>query len=486
MNITVLINPDILREFFYCFGLKILRPAITDFNLSDNSLILLNQYFLIENKEGAGGFMKLPWDKNYIKFSFHIVVTVVIIYALKLCVDFLAYIITNLGEIYTGLGNFFDWLFSVCATLVIAFIISYVLDPAVDFFQNKYDIISKRYIMAQIKKSKSFKEFLIKLHIKKKLRTKKNEVVYKKRTAGTLITFLIIILLIYFGINFLIGKISESGGDNIIDSIIAFVNSSFSDFSKLYDNMEKILKNYGVFEYAEQYINSFTKELTAFVSNIGTGIVDFIYSFASGFLNILIGFVIAFYFLRDKESIKHKFQEIFKAFFPPKFNTVLQNVASDINAVFSGYIRGQIIDASIMSVLISTGLMLIDVNFAVIIGIISGFANIIPYFGAFMAFILAMIVTLLSGEPIKALYAAIVITVLQQLDGIVIGPKVVGENVKLSPVMVIIALAVAAELFGLWGMVLAIPVFATIKLFAQRFFYRQKLKKEHLFTENHN
>ena len=95
-----------------------------------------------------------------------------------------------------------------------------------------------------------------------------------------------------------------------------------------------------------------------------------------------------------------------------------------------------------------------------------------------------MIVTLLSGEPIKALYAAIVIIVLQQLDGIVIGPKVVGENVKLSPVMVIIALAVAAELFGLWGMILAVPVFATIKLFAQRFFYRQKLKKESLFAEN--
>ncbi len=57
--------------------------------------------------------MKLPWDKNYIKFSFHIVVTVVIIYALKLCVDFIAYIITNLGEIYTGLSDFFGWMLSV-------------------------------------------------------------------------------------------------------------------------------------------------------------------------------------------------------------------------------------------------------------------------------------------------------------------------------------------------------------------------------------
>jgi len=428
--------------------------------------------------------MKLPWDKNYIKFSFHIVVTVVIIYALKLCVDFIAYIITNLGEIYTGLNSFFGWLLSVCATLVIAFIISYVLDPAVDFFQNKYDIVFNRYILPRIKKNKKFRELLIKFRIKKKLKTKKSEIIYKKRTAGTVITFLIIIFLIYLSINFLVGKISESGGDDIFESIIAFVNNSFSDFSKIYDNMEKLLKNYGVFEYAEQYINSFTKEFTGFVSNIGNGIVDFIYSFAGGFLNILIGFVIAFYFLRDKESIKHKFKEVFNAFLPHKFNLMFQNVMSDIDAVFSGYIRGQVIDASIMSVLISVGLTIADVDFAVIIGIVSGFANIIPYFGAFIAFVLAMIVTLLSGETIKAVYAAIIIIVLQQLDGIVIGPKVVGENVKLSPVMVIIALAVAGELFGLWGMILAVPVFATIKLFAQRFFYRQKLKKESLFSES--
>ena len=73
-----------------------------------------------------GDFMKLPWDKNYIKIAFHIVVAVILIYALKLCVDFVAYTITNLGEIFDGIGVFFDWLFSVCAVLVIAFIVAFV------------------------------------------------------------------------------------------------------------------------------------------------------------------------------------------------------------------------------------------------------------------------------------------------------------------------------------------------------------------------
>lgn len=101
----------------------------------------------------------------------------------------------------------------------------------------------------------------------------------------------------------------------MVENIIAFINSSFSDFSKTYQKLEGVLKSYGLFDYAEQYVKSFTSEFTGFVSNIGNGIVDFIYSLGGGFLNILIGFVISFYFLRDKEAIIHKFSEVCKAFY---------------------------------------------------------------------------------------------------------------------------------------------------------------------------
>ncbi len=423
--------------------------------------------------------MKLPWDKKYIKIAFHVVVAVILMYALKLCVDFIAYTITNLGEIFDGISSIVGWMFSVCSTLVIAFVVAYVFDPVVDFFQCKYDIVIKKYVLPKIKENDSLKSLLIRSRVKKRIKINKNDnrIVFKKRTAGTVITFLIIIFILYIGLSFLVNKISESGGDNMVESVIAFINNSFSDFSGTYAKLEDLLKDYGVFEYVQQYVDSFISEFTGFISNIANGIVGFIYSFGSGFLNVLIGFVISFYFMRDKEAILYKFNEVFKAFLPHRFNSTLGNVLSDIDAVFSGYIRGQVIDASIMSVLISVGLLLIDVDFAVIIGIVSGFANIIPYFGAFIAFVLAIAVTLLSGTPIKALYAAIIIVILQQLDGIVIGPKVVGESVKLSPVLVIIALTVAAELFGLWGMIFAVPMFATVKLFAQRFYYRQKMKK---------
>ncbi len=421
--------------------------------------------------------MKLPWDTKYIKISFHVVVTVVIIYAFKLCIDLVAYILTNLGEIFTHITNFFGWIMSVCITLIIAFVISYIFDPLVGLLQKKYDYFYRNYIAPKIRDDKNIQDFLSKFRSRKKTKPPKKPERFKKRTAGTALTFMIVFLVIFISGTILVNKISRSGGGNVAEGTIAFINNSVSDFSEMYEKFQNHLKDYGIHEYVEQYIDSFAFEFTNFVKNIGNGLVGFVYSLGSGFLNVVIAIVISFYFLRDKESIKYKFAEVSRAFLPKKINHTLTNVLGDINAVFSGYVRGQIVDASIMAVLIGSGLSILGVDFAIIIGIVSGFSNIIPYFGALIAFILAVSVTLLSGTPVKALYAAILIFILQQIDGIVIGPRVVGNNVKLSPVLVIIALAVAGELFGLWGMVLAVPVFATIKLFAERFFYRQKIRK---------
>ncbi len=218
--------------------------------------------------------------------------------------------------------------------------------------------------------------------------------------------------------------------------------------------------------------------MTSFFAQIADGIVSIISTIGNGIVNLLISLVISFYFLKDKASIKAKFESISHTFLPKRVHIFFKNALGDINAVFSGYIRGTLTDAFIMSILISVGLSLIKVKFAVIIGFISGFSNVIPYFGALMGFLLAISVSLISGEPMQAVYSVIVMVILQQIDTIFIVPKVVGESVELSPVLVIIALSVAGQLFGLWGMIFAVPVFATLKLFATRIYERQKLKKE--------
>ena len=147
---------------------------------------------------------------------------------------------------------------------------------------------------------------------------------------------------------------------------------------------------------------------------------------------------------------------------------------SEANRIFSGYIGGQLTDAIVMATLISLAFLIIGIDYPFIIGVISGFSNLIPYVGAIVAFFLAVSVALLGGSPIKAMYAAIVILLLQQLDSAVIVPKIVGNKVELHPVLVILSLSVFGSIFGIWGMVFAVPVTAIIKIILYRIYRKQK------------
>ena len=249
------------------------------------------------------------------------------------------------------------------------------------------------------------------------------------------------------------------------------------DLTRFYNKIDgELISNETFEEYISPHLNKITKTFTSFVYDIGNNIISITTAVGNGIINVLISIVVSFYFLKDKKVIKTKLENVCIVFLPKKFYNRLKDGLGDIHAVFSGYIRGMLLDASIMAILISIVLSLIGLKFAVIIGIISAFSNVIPYFGALVGFILAICVALISGEPMQALYASIGMLALQQIDTIFIQPKVVGESVELSPVIVIIALSIAGNLFGLWGMIFAVPVFATIKLFASRIYDRRKIK----------
>ena len=160
---------------------------------------------------------------------------------------------------------------------------------------------------------------------------------------------------------------------------------------------------------------------------------------------------------------------------PKRGEDVLESL-SEANRIFSGYISGQITDAVVMAALISVSFLMIGIDYPVIIGVISGFSNLIPYVGAIVAFILAVSVALIGGSPVKALYAAVVIILLQQLDSAVIVPRIVGKKVRLHPVLVILSLSVFGSLFGIWGMVFAVPTTALIKVMFKRLYDRQKIR----------
>ena len=210
------------------------------------------------------------------------------------------------------------------------------------------------------------------------------------------------------------------------------------------------------------YINIFKGKIYDTMNN-GIRLAIF-YRTLGRIATVLLGLIISFYLLKDKESISESFKKYCKRILPEKvYNFCAVNI-EDMDNAFSGYIRGQFTDGIIMSVIISVVLGIMGIKFPLIIGIISGLSNIIPYFGALIGFLLSVFMALVNGDVSKAVIVGIVIIVLQQIDGYVISPKVLEHSVKLNPVVIIIALAVGGKLFGLIGMVLAIPFVRFLKI----------------------
>lgn len=404
--------------------------------------------------------MKLPWDKEYLKISFHVIFTLLIV-----CI--IGVVFFNVVPIIKVLFNIIYRIISVFSPLWIGIIIAYLLEPIVDYFQKIY----VRFINNNYNKIET---------VKKKLKIKSNLVACSKprtRVAGTTLTYITILIAIIIIVFFVSSSIGSSSLG--IESIAIKVMQNLNRFSNLLDNFK--MNQFEITSQIYQIINLAIEQITSFVRELGNKIIINISKLGGIIVNLSIAVVISFYFVKDKNMILSKLNELSNIFIPKKINTSLKIILGDIDAVFSGYIRGQLTDAFIMAVLISISLTVIGVDFSLLIGIVSGFSNIIPYIGAFVGAILAAIVGLLSGTPIKALIAVIIIFILQQIDGIFISPKVLSTQVNLHPILVILALSVGGALFGLWGMIFAIPVTAILKIFLNR--YVQRKIQKNMTTE---
>ena len=293
--------------------------------------------------------------------------------------------------------------------------------------------------------------------------------------AGTAILYLIlfsgIILLIIFAVTGIgeadLGLIEQK----IRNSVFGFTNT-LKQLNVRLSEMGIIESEASIFEGIMNFIKAGIERFSGYFAQRASAIGSFA-------VDLLIGLTVAFYFLMEKEKILFYGRDIIKTVMPRHAEGILDSL-SEANKIFSGYISGQLTDAIVMATLISLSFLIIGIDYPFIIGVISGFSNLIPYVGAIVAFLLAISVALLGGTPMKALYAAIVVILLQQLDSVVIVPKIVGDKVKLHPVLVILALSVFGGLFGIWGMVFAVPITALIKVTVARIYCRRKNRVKNL------
>ena len=193
------------------------------------------------------------------------------------------------------------------------------------------------------------------------------------------------------------------------------------------------------------------------MSNLTVGIINFV----SEILNFLIGLIVSVYILFSKETFSAQSKKIVYAVFRTDHANMILHLTKKSNEIFGGFIIGKIIDSMIIGVLCFIGLSFLNMPYTMLVSVIVGVTNVIPFFGPYIGAIPSTLLILLAN-PIKGIYFLIFILLLQQLDGNFIGPKILGNSTGLSSFWVIFSILLGGGLFGFLGMLLGVPTFAVI------------------------
>ena len=195
-------------------------------------------------------------------------------------------------------------------------------------------------------------------------------------------------------------------------------------------------------------------------------------------MNLLIGVIVCVYFLNSKEKFKAQAKKTIMALCTKERADDLFELANYSNMQFGGFINGKIIDSAIIGVLCAILMSIVGLPYVVLVSTIVGLTNVVPFFGPFIGAIPGTLIILLES-PVEAIYFVILIFALQQFDGNILGPKILGETSGLASFWVMFAILVGGGLFGFIGMILGVPTFAVIYYYAGKFL-RKKLKRKNM------
>lgn len=370
--------------------------------------------------------MRLPWNKKYLVISFHVIFTVGILVILGM-------LLFQISEAKNVVIQTARGILAVFAPLLWAIFFSVLFEPLTRFIQRQYE---KRLSVLQRSK-------------------------IKNRKVGTAAAYIIIFIVLFLGGRWAAKELGAADLEGLAEQLSAFVRK-IGDYLVLV-NLK--LAELGILQNVEGILSAWTENATLWIQEKIMGITAYIPQIGSSLIDITIGLTVAFYFLMEKEMILSYLRQFSLLLFGEKATRRIRRASLEINNVIMGYLGGQMMDAVIMAILFSLSFTIVGLPYGVVLGLISGFSNLIPYFGAFIAFILAILAGLLSGESIRALYASILILILQQIDSVYIVPKVVGKKVEMHPVLVLLSLAIFGRIFGFWGLLVAVPLGALINNF---------------------
>lgn len=271
---------------------------------------------------------------------------------------------------------------------------------------------------------------------------------------------MILLLIIYAFVVLILGALPSGGIEETAANVYDYFESSFESITSF------------ISQYAD--VSQFKSALADWIRDkfSFTGIIQFITTFAGSLISLFIGLVASIYLLKDKEFFLSLWQKFLSMILKQKVHGVTNEILGEINNVLTTFIKGALIDSLIVAFLSSLALSLVKVEYAVIIGIIGGLLNIIPYFGPFFGMVPAFLVALTTNGLGQAIIAVLALLGVQQIDSNYIYPKVVGSSTGLHPLFVLLSVSIFGYFGGIIGMLLAVPAAGLIQILIKKWAYR--------------
>lgn len=365
------------------------------------------------------------------KKLFKSLVTLIVIAAVTILV------ISNFSVVWEILGFFMTVIMPFVVGLFIAFIIN---KPYMFFAEKAYSGLAR-----------------------------KGPTLRKIRKPLALVTSIIIVFgIIVFLFWILLPQLAES-----IEQLFRNFSLYLEDFQRLIYDLQKnewVIRFLGedndIFSTVNELVKLLTGgEMVETIKNLATtvapSVLNFMSNVTTNLYNLVMGIIVSFYFIACKDKLLYQTKKFTYAYTPKKYLPKVLEVSELTNKMFGRYIYGRVLDSAIIGILCFIVMSIFSWDYALLISVIVGVTNIIPVFGPFLGAIPSIFILLII-DPFEALMFTIFIIILQQIDGNIIGPRVVGSSIGISGFWIMVSVIIGGGLFGIIGMFIAVPIFAII------------------------
>lgn len=362
--------------------------------------------------------MKINWNTKYNTISVYAFIVVCAIIAFYLSISQMSALMSKISHIIVILKPF-----------IMGFAIAYILDFVLRFYENV------------VFETKFFKKFNIK----------------SKRGLGLLFTYVTAFLFIALFIHFVLPQ--------LIDSIVGLVNDIPLYIADTTNFINGLIDNLNLGEQYQGVINENFNNLIDYIIKVATNLLPMLggllTTLLSSIWNIVLGLIISIYLLIEKERFFALSKKITYAILPKRAAIKTIELTHRSNDTFGKFLSGKILDSFIIGILTFIVLTIFNMPYTLLISVIVGITNIIPFFGPFIGAIPSVII-ILFVSPIKAFWFLVIILIIQQIDGNIIGPKILGDSIGISAFWILFSILVAGKFLGLVGMVIGVPLFAIV------------------------